>query len=461
MTKDQPERNDPHLQTTALVLLKATEAMANTPDTHARDALEAAPDTQGDPPPDSHSIAVGTPPDVSDRPNLMNSKHYADDSDRLSVSSTDSSSRSLPDDSGSGLETPVQSSSIRAPKGDSDIDVLLSSIASWHIGSPASATTNTPSTPSPSPRRRHSTADVDVTFGRIFSAAKADQDELRNRVDGIETELSDIRDTVCETLRISSNLLMRTQEFLKRERQHMRRRCDSVANSIRVLETMLSDAQDDTATLRAKYRADQGRIERMTNDIATLRDRQEDLGNRLERTQGYERHLCVLADRLREILEDDQAPGAPDDTRAPHTPLARSEQFREGEHLLEDPAVEKLSFARIVDIALVLMCAQQLIVVITALRSCWERFKHSLFKSSAFQFSTQFHAVRFICGRWLVSMVPSNYLYAMAVGLTLALIIPLIHVLHRFMEIPGFLRWRRTSTVESADDSPIWDSLRF
>ncbi|KAI9062807.1 hypothetical protein FKP32DRAFT_1677295 [Trametes sanguinea] len=183
----------------------------------------------------------------------------------------------------------VRSSVRGAPDSDTDFEGMLSSFAGWQLQS-------RPGTPAAF-SNKHS-------FTRTVSAVKRQQDGIRKVVESLEKELSHVHDKVSESLRVSTQQLMRTRELVANERKNMEKRHESTAYNITSLETKLNTAQRHIATLQAQHAADKDLIEKLTHEIAALWNHQEDIGGRLHRAEETEQHVRQLADRLRELMRE-------------------------------------------------------------------------------------------------------------------------------------------------------------
>ncbi|KAL7279726.1 hypothetical protein ACG7TL_006133 [Trametes sanguinea] len=143
------------------------------------------------------------------------------------------------------------------PDTDTEFEGLLSSFAGWWLQS-------RPATPAPfSEKRCQYAPEGTLGFTRTVSAVKRQQDRIKKLVESLEQELAQVHDKVSDPLRVSTQLLMRTQDLIVNERKNMEKRHESTASDICALETKLNTAQRHIATLQAQHIADKGLIEQL------------------------------------------------------------------------------------------------------------------------------------------------------------------------------------------------------
>ncbi|KAI9061948.1 hypothetical protein FKP32DRAFT_1677577 [Trametes sanguinea] len=210
--------------------------------------------------------------------------------------------------------SPSTPSSANAPaESDGELKNLLSSFAGWQLHSRAN-------TPSPPYRQRRSTpflndtsssyeddSRTDASFNRTVVVVKKQQKELRKLVNTLETELFDVREKVSHSLRTSTDLLMRTQDMIVKERRNMEKQHEFTADSIQSLESKLNKAQRHIATLQAQHIADKGLIDQLANEIAVLWEHHQDIGTRLQCAEESEHQVRSLADKLKVLIDEVRA----------------------------------------------------------------------------------------------------------------------------------------------------------
>ncbi|RDX51822.1 hypothetical protein OH76DRAFT_1417166 [Lentinus brumalis] len=96
--------------------------------------------------------------------------------------------------------------------------------------------------------------------------------------------------------------LRENAEKIHKERRSMEETHVIAADAIQVLQSKLTKAHRDIATLQAQHIAGQGLMERMANDIAEVLAVQDDMGCRLARLEESEQQMSTSAEKTRELM---------------------------------------------------------------------------------------------------------------------------------------------------------------